>query len=106
MEWIPFHAANNENANISHLAWRSALTRLVITILFLTVFSKVFMSESSIILSFLYQNTLGRGSPGQHSDLSSIAPRKCGARVWRNLLKVLFLNAKNYSFNSDIIGSQ
>ena len=76
MEWIPFHAANNENANISHLAWRSALARLVITILFLTVFSKVFMSESSIILSFLYQNTLGRGSPGQHSDLSSISTQE------------------------------
>ena len=54
----------------SHLAFKSLLTMSLRTILFLTVLSKVFMSESSIILSFLYQWTEGSGSPGQEISIS------------------------------------
>ena len=46
-----------------YLAFKSLLTISLRTILFLTVFTKVFMSESSMSLSFLYQWTDGSGSP-------------------------------------------
>ena len=50
--------------NRVHLDPRSSLFKLLSTILFFTVLSKVFMSESSMIFSFLYQYTDGSGSPG------------------------------------------
>ena len=51
--------------NITYLTPRSSLFKLLRTSLFSTVFSKVFMSESSIIFSSLYQYTEGSGSPGK-----------------------------------------